>query len=1061
MKRIALVLSVVLLSVVAKAQFPSRDSAHKFNNKYIRNIPVDAFHQLRLNTMVHYLINQLDSVEAGTTGSSDTVIVIQHGHNGNGKPGGFRYNDTLFVFQVSKDTVWVNVLLETANGLTKRLDTVIWGGTLDRETEIDQNGNGITFHDGIFQHNTGDYTGFSGAFSILNSNDQYLLSNLSNGSGVSTTISNTIAGGGSINLQTSGGSGGSSNTVLLSGDDGLTLTNTLGNVFMPNLSNATAAYQLYWNPDNGGKITFGLPSVGGGGGGGSGIVQAIAQNGLTNVNDSTMKLGGTLTETTTINTGGFATSWTGAVATGTTLSATNTQASGTVYGLQGIATASTAGIGVKGTGGNYGVSGVSTNGTGVSGVSTNGFGVVGTGLLGSSFEIYPSSTSTFVQMNRNIRGTTGTAANGIGGYNTFDIETTDGNIYTAARVGAVLTNATTGSRTGRFDVWTVDNATESRKFSVQGDGKISLTQYGVGTFEAAAAYILGVDASGEVVEVAAGDIGGGGSADNWGTDVVNHDATLTGNGTTGSTLKVDTSSGRIATKTDVASAAKTTVTAGAGISVSGSTSTGYTITATGGTGDNPFKALSIEDYGGVADAAVPVSGSSHTGTDNTPALEAAIADAEDGQWIVIPSGKWGFFTPVDTITGGSSSANKEVNILFVGDVFLNDNDFIRIKNQAGAYEQHHIVFQGNVWGRANQASHSYSTFIANTGPVWADYHNVVVKLINVNQSYIEFNKVTGTKSPIEIIGSGGVGSQENTVIGRWFPSNRYGIMLTSLDGNSYNDKNIFSGPAGNNLRIGGQIPLYIDGYSSAAAVNGETYNGAFRSNEFHFLIENAEQLPVCNGDITEPLFDITVEGGTTTGVLDAASYWQMKTSAPNYVRNPRYTGRGIYNANRLGTGSTATMGRNAVIDVPIWSSGSTSYYGKYAETDNSGNTLIVTTPQFTSQATRTGAPSFTKFTNETSRVRLTTTTAASSYTVASDDYVVLCNGAGTLVTVNLPSAASFPEREIFIRNISTTGGTVTVSGGDPSATDNIASGQGGIQYRSNGANWQVISKWHD
>lgn len=519
MKRLLIILSFVSLAFVSQGQtpgFPSIDSLSRYNNRYINNSAIEAFANMRLNTLLHGIIWWIDTAinrSGETIFETDTIVVLPGGHgngngNGGGKPGGIRYNDTLFIFEVSKDTIWQSLLIETANGLSKNLDTVLWGGELDRETVIDQDENGITFHDGIFRHYIGDVETYLSPYSDFQRSLYSTTFDGDPGTGEANyqfSMSSVPALKGYIQMATYGPDGSARLTLQ---NDAISLYQQNGKLFMPNLIDSVQAYQLYISPD-GWKVTYGLPSGGGGGGGGGGVSHAVFTNGMTNVNDSTGKLGGTLTETTTINNGGFALNVTGAVSGGSSLTGTNTQASGTVHGLYGTATASTGGIGIRGDGGSIGVRGFSTNGTGGSFSSTNGIGISGIGLIGGSFEIVPASTNTAAQINRHLRGTTGTAANNIGGYSTYDIETSDGNYYTAARHGAVWTDATTGTRSGRYDIWTTNSATESRKFSVSGDGTISLVNYGAGTFEAAATYILGVNGSGDVVEVAAGDLGGG------------------------------------------------------------------------------------------------------------------------------------------------------------------------------------------------------------------------------------------------------------------------------------------------------------------------------------------------------------------------------------------------------------------------------------------------------------------------------------------------------------------------------------------------------------------------
>lgn len=539
---------------------------------------------------------------------------------------------------------------------------------------------------------------------------------------------------------------------------------------------------------------------------------------------------------------------------------------------------------------------------------------------------------------------------------------------------------------------------------------------------------------------------GAGAGDNWGTQKVEHGGTLVRDGTLGSLLDVDTAVGKIASQYMI----KTyTTTAGVGISVTVTTDADgnktYQVTNTGSPGSNPMNALDIRSYGGTMDASVPASGSTPNGTDNTPFLQAAINAAADGQWVIVPPGAgsgvgYKFATPLDTIKGP-----KRVYILFLADVYLANNDLIRIRNNSGDYEQHRIIFEGNIFGRVNQASHNKTTFDAGTGPVWSTYTNVVVKLIDVNQTYVQFNRVSGCKAPIEILTglTTGSGAQENTVIGRRFTSCRYGILLTSFDGGSYCDKNYFGGPEGGTLRIGGNIPLMIDGFAAT------DYSGAFRSNEYHFLIENADSLPVANGDITENWFDITVEGGTSTGVLSSTATWHMKSSGTYYVRTPKYTWKGVYGAHRLGTGSSGSMGVDGTFKGSIWAQGSTAYYGNEGVIDGSGN-IVIKAKESISNSTRNGAPSYVKFVNDpTYQPQDVVTITASSYTVASGVRVVKFNNASG--TLTLPSPSTYPTRRISIININS--GALAISGTLGSGAAAIILGNKSLTYFSDGSAW--------
>ena len=140
----------------------------------------------------------------------------------------------------------------------------------------------------------------------------------------------------------------------------------------------------------------------------------------------------------------------------------------------------------------------------------------------------------------------------------------------------------------------------------------------------------------------------------------------------------------------------------------------------------------------------------------------------------------------------------------------------------------------------------------------------------------------------------------------------------------------FYGGAG---RISGGLAINIDGYD-APALNGERFNGAFRSNEFHFIVEQVDSIVVANGDVTEPVFDITIEAGDNTGVYGTA--FQMRSVAPNFVRSPKYCGSGIFNSKWLTNG----LGVNGVImGVPVYYNNHT-LLGVEGKTDGKGNIIM-------------------------------------------------------------------------------------------------------------------------
>lgn len=544
-----------------------------------------------------------------------------------------------------------------------------------------------------------------------------------------------------------------------------------------------------------------------------------------------------------------------------------------------------------------------------------------------------------------------------------------------------------------------------------------------------------------------------------GITAVIHDITLTGAGTSVDTLKVDTSV--MATKSYVDNlpgitppdGSETIVTVsgtGLGKTGTGTVADPYILTFTGAGTTNPFNALDIRNFlSAVANAVTPASGANATGFNCTPSLNAMLlAAGSSGQLCIVPDGEWLFSTAPDTIS------TKRLNLVIYGNTHHNQQNFIIIKNASGSFRQHRFIHWGIAWGRENLPTHSSSAAVGGrVSPTWSAYTGTFITVYNTDQVKCWFNKAAGFAKGIEVLGGGGNGAQENEFYGGWIQECAIGISLRSLDGSSFVDKNKFF-----IARVGGGLPIKIDGFSGTAS-NGETWNGAFRSDEFHVLLEFCDSAVVANGDITEPLFNITVEGGTNTGILGNDPF-RCKlnnsdlgvNSSNNYVRGPKWTGQGVYGSQRVGDAVTGkgTMGVNGTIKVPIWNGG--SYYGNEAIIDNSGQVNIFCMNNV-SQSTRSAAPAYIKFVNYLAP-DVSQTITASTYTPAANDRFIFYNASGA--TLTLPTAATYPTREITVVNIHATA-ALTI-GNVASGFQTSLTAKKAITYRSDGVSWYTSSE---
>jgi hypothetical protein len=213
--------------------------------------------------------------------------------------------------------------------------------------------------------------------------------------------------------------------------------------------------------DASGNIITGSATLGGGG-----IASLEAQNGLTMVNDSTVRLGGTLNQNTTITGGSF----------GVTLTGTHTSGN-PVFSAYTIS------------------SGVGVYGSSASGYGVQGSASTGTAILASQVGTGASSIGRAVE----IRSTHLGSSNGFGASVDYFHATSTGGTQLANRIISKWTDATDATRTSQFEIWGVNSGTTARKLAIAGNGMLTLDGYTAAVTSGSAVYGLAVDASGNVI----------------------------------------------------------------------------------------------------------------------------------------------------------------------------------------------------------------------------------------------------------------------------------------------------------------------------------------------------------------------------------------------------------------------------------------------------------------------------------------------------------------------------------------------------------------------------------
>ena len=96
--------------------------------------------------------------------------------------------------------------------------------------------------------------------------------------------------------------------------------------------------------------------------------------------------------------------------------------------------------------------------------------------------------------------TSGTAAAGLGVAQDYYLESTTGAVPNACRVQIVWTDATNATVTSKYEILLQDGGAQVRRFSLAGNGKLTLDTYGSGTHTGTGHYFLVSESGGAVVE---------------------------------------------------------------------------------------------------------------------------------------------------------------------------------------------------------------------------------------------------------------------------------------------------------------------------------------------------------------------------------------------------------------------------------------------------------------------------------------------------------------------------------------------------------------------------------
>lgn len=548
------------------------------------------------------------------------------------------------------------------------------------------------------------------------------------------------------------------------------------------------------------------------------------------------------------------------------------------------------------------------------------------------------------------------------------------------------------------------------------------------------------------------------------TEVIT-DPSLTGNGTALNPLKVDTTfthqwihyriDSLIASGGIAPDGSETKVQAGSGVSVSGSgtSSLPYIISVSASLG-NQWNMLVVDDFG-----AVPNVNTSTQRNLNTLAFRAAWASAQSRQLILVPGGGRRYYLDDSVLI---SSASKYANWLVMGDV-----EFVTTSGKSKGFivgdgSYHRFVATGEISGGGTGGGADSASWRNST------YNSTGVYLRNSDKGRFYFQRIIGFHTGLKIGGESTTipkGSQYNVVEGMQIKWNFIQVHLTTTgttDGSSPGDKgNWCTSTTLRDFQLGGGTTPGTGGWIGVLVQKMANSNQTTTNPSNYNIFDNLGLEGVYWGFICENMDFSTFQGG---GRIE-----EPAVGYPFYISKDNANGKecyandfsgmtGIYEkyfyqgANGYGSTFGPTFTNSGTIANYIAGDAGNTYsgIGFNAPTTHlsSWNTAYIDGlngndgERYFADVYRNGTRFYVPF--ATKAVPVT-----SAYSVASGIGFVVCTGT---FTVTLPTASSWPGREITVKNIGS--GTITVSPVVSGNTTSIAQHEAAT-YVAYGTNWYV------
>lgn len=855
---------------------------------------------------------------------------------------------------------------------------VRWGGSLDSILDINQNGYGITFHDWFFRHGTGNYITQTGAYSIFQLDSVSLQSSITDGS-ASAFIGSNITSGGDAFMNVVGPAG--NGYVNASAVDGVTLGHDGGKIRIQGIIDSAQQYSLQYNPITE-KVTYAL-NGGGEDGEGAGL-SLNGANGLTKRNDSTLIWNGSLDQQTTIDGGGsYTTNFTGSRSgSNATLTATN----------------SSTGRAFSATNSSSGIAGLfnSTSGTGID--------VTG-GNQAAVFTRASAATNTYSLITAGVVTSSGTVANGFGGYHTLNLQYSPGATAMAMKWGARWQSV--ADKSSAIDFFNARSNIEQKVLTIDSTGLISDTTYGNGTHTGTPAYYIASDASGNFIEVAPGDVGDGGGGGLVSTD----GTTIDGDGSSGNKVRADTS--YLATQSDLtAASASLTSYVDAKELAGGTTLTSWT------------NILSLPGVvaNGAPGAAV---GSSPTGTNCATAVATWMGSAPNGATLFIPRSGTGFRFTAPIVY----PSNKRIHIVNEGQLYFGTSDGIIMDGYLQTFDGK----KGQIHGTNQTAGAPNYGTQTNTG-VWVRSCESCRADMGEVMGFKYGNQVGGFASGTAVV----QGAQFNRITFTYLRRNSIGIYVHPSGGTTNSNGNW----ANANGWWGGKIVGDSGVVFRPDVTQGDRFNG---NNFYQVGFENGGSTSI---PMKCAIYLTFAVNNSFFGCRFEPTPITKKLVCTNDVDNTNFFGTSYFQWNWLDA-----PGNNIHISGPIYDGVSGISVGNEADGYRFSSTStfynqrvkVKGTTRSVSAMLNVPANIDVDYTNETGFLVTTAT-----YTVLPGIETVRVNYAAGTSTITLPAAASNPNRLIIVKNLHASNAVAVVG------QSNIAA-SGVAQYKSEGGAWLKVN----